>query len=433
MQTTEADVIVVGAGAAGLAAAARLARKLKRIVVLEARDRIGGRIWAERLQTWPTPVELGAEFVHTGNASMSAWLRRGKLKQEPVADCHWLVEQGRGIAVPAAWERIDAVMRRIGPRFRGSFGEWMGRHAEELPAVDRVLASTFVEGFHGAPLDRMSARTLYRATFGEEEQTRLRAGYGELVDTLQRSLPKDRVRLELGAVISRVQWRRGAVMLTDGARRWRANAALLTVPAGVLRARAGERGAIQFSPKLPGKDQAWRALGVGHALRIVLRLRRDVWARGFLPSELRAHRGRAFGFVHSDESAFPVWWSKAPHPVFIGWTGGPAAERMTGWTPERIHREARRALARLFACAESAIDRAVLDWRTHDWAGDPFTRGAYSFSVAGEEDAPKRAAAPVQNTLFFAGEATADALELGTVHGALASGERAAEEILAGW
>lgn len=431
MQTTEADVIVVGAGAAGLAAAARLARKLKRIVVLEARDRIGGRIWVERLRGWPGPVELGAEFVHTGNAAMAAWLRRGKLKQAPVVERHWLMEQGRRLAVPDAWKRIDAVMRQVGPRFRGSFGEWLGRHADELTAADRVLASTFVEGFHGAPLDRMSARTLYRATFGEEEQTRLRAGYGELVDTLQRALPADRVKLELGAVISRVQWRRGAVIVADGKRRWRARAALVTVPAGVLHAREGDRGAIRFSPKLPAKDQAWRALGVGHALRVVLRLRSDVWTRGFLPVELRARRGREFGFVHSDESAFPVWWSKAPQPVLIGWTGGLAAERMAGWTPDQIHREARRALARVFACAESRIDRAVLDGRTHDWAGDPFTRGAYSFSVAGEEEAPKRAAAPVQNTLFFAGEATADPLELGTVHGALASGERAAEEILA--
>lgn len=432
MQTTETDVIVVGAGAAGLAAAARLARKLKRTVVLEARDRIGGRIWVERLRGWPGPVELGAEFVHAGNASMSAWVRRGDLRQVPVADRHWLVEQGRGVAVPKAWDRIDAVMRRIGPRFRGSFGEWLGRHADELPAADRVLASTFVEGFHAAPLDRMSARTLYRATLGDEEQTRLRDGYGALVDVLQCALPPDRVTLELGTVVSRVRWRRHAVVLEAGERTWRARAALVTVPAGVLSAGAGERGALRFSPKLPDKDQTWQALGVGHALRVILRLRRDAWVRGFLPAELRASQGRAFGFLHSDESAFPVWWSKGPQPILVGWSGGPAAERMAGWKPDMIYREARRALARLTGGAESAIDRAVLDWRTHDWAGDPFTRGAYSFSVAGGEDAPRRAAAPVQNTLFFAGEATADPLELGTVHGALASGERAAAEILAG-
>ena len=70
-----------------------------------------------------------------------------------------------------------------------------------------------------------------------------------------------------------------------------------------------------------------------------------------------------------------------------------------------------------------------MDWRTHDWAADPLTRGAYSFSIAGLEDAPQRLAKPIAGTLFFAGEATADALDLGTVHGALTSGDRAAREI----
>jgi len=103
---------------------------------------------------------------------------------------------------------------------------------------------------------------------------------------------------------------------------------------------------------------------------------------------------------------------------------------MAGWTPARIFKPGRRTLARLLGCGDAALEKSIVDWRTHNWAADPFTRGAYSFSTAGHENAPDELARPVVNTLFFAGEATAEPLELGTVHGAIASGERAAREIL---
>jgi monoamine oxidase len=105
--------------------------------------------------------------------------------------------------------------------------------------------------------------------------------------------------------------------------------------------------------------------------------------------------------------------------------------KLAGRPPKEIFKQARRTLAKLLGCREAALAKSILDWRTHDWAMDPLTRGAYSFSVAGQEKAPREIARPVASTLFFAGEATADPLELGTVHGALASGERAAREIIA--
>jgi monoamine oxidase len=105
--------------------------------------------------------------------------------------------------------------------------------------------------------------------------------------------------------------------------------------------------------------------------------------------------------------------------------------RLAGLPPKKIFEQARRTLAKLLDCRETELAKTILDWRTQDWSADPLTRGAYSFSVVGQEDAPKQIARPVAGTLFFAGEATADPLELGTVHGALASGERAAREIIA--
>jgi monoamine oxidase len=115
--------------------------------------------------------------------------------------------------------------------------------------------------------------------------------------------------------------------------------------------------------------------------------------------------------------------------VLVGWTGGPAAKKLAGKTSASVFREAKRTLAKLLDLDEQRLASMIADFRTHDWTSDPLTRGAYSFSVAGHETAPAKLAKPVANTVFFAGEATADPLELGTVHGALSSGERAAGEI----
>lgn len=426
MAEHDVDVVVIGAGAAGLVATVRLAQAGLRVALLEARDRLGGRILSAPAPGWPIPVELGAEFVHGTNDAFDRWLRRGKLKRDAVPEQHWWIGEGGRRSLPDAWERIQAVMARIGPRFRRSFGEWLEEH--RLAPVEDVLTRTFVEGFHGAPLDRMSARTLYRASQQEDEQSRLRGGYGRFLTLLAAQLKSPRVQLRHRTAVSLIEWRRGAVTVQAGRQSWRARAALVTVPIGVLQARTSE--AIRFDPPLKQKQRIWSQIGRGHARRVVLRLRADAWRRGALPPELRASEGRAFGFLHSDDPAFPVWWAEAPRPVLVGWCGGPVAEQLVGLPPGRVLRLAQTALARVLACSPREIGRLVVDGRTYDWSADPFARCAYSFSVAGHEDAPARLAQPIRNTLFFAGEATADALEVGTVSGAVATGERAAAEIM---
>ncbi|HTO03627.1 MAG TPA: NAD(P)/FAD-dependent oxidoreductase [Opitutus sp.] len=424
------DVVVVGAGAAGLHAAAQLARARKRVVLLEGRERAGGRILTERDNTWPLPVDYGPEFVHGGNRVLKNVMRIGRIQREPVKKQHWLVEASGRRALPDAWERIDAVMRRIGPRFRGSFAEWIAVQGDQLDAADRTLAEAFVKGFQGAPLGQMSARMLYESTKAPEEQFRIKGGYAQVVTELLKQLPPERVTIHLRTVVKQIEWSRERVLVRANDSEFQARAVLVTVPLGVLQSRRGQEGHIRFLPTLGERERLWRKLACGHATRIVFRMRADIWRRGVIPRELRANSGGAFGFIHSEERHFPVWWSEAPHPVLIGWTGGPAAMKMSGLPPRKVFALARRTLSKLLDCDERALNRSILDWKTHDWMADPLTRGAYSFSTARMEDAPRLMARPIERTIFFAGEATADPLELGTVHGALASGERAAREIL---
>lgn len=430
MDGEQLDVVVIGAGVAGLTAALQLGRAGKTVVLLEARDRMGGRICTQRDDDWPMPIELGAEFIHGGNSSLEKALRAGCIAKQPVKEKHWLVENGRCRWMPDALDRIDRVMKRIGPRYRRSFGEWLRTHGDKIDQLNRVLTETFVKGFQGAPLDRMSAHTLFKAAGEEEKQFRIASGYGELVARLERQLRTKRVLIQLNQVVHRINWRPGRAVVHAGKKAWHAKAVVIAVPLGVLQSSRGHKGHIQFSPALSVRRKIWRKLGTGHAVRIVMRMRADIWKRGVIPAQLRESAGASFGFLHSDEPFFPVWWAEAPQPVFVGWTGGPEAKKLAGLPSKQILERAVQTFSRLLGCSEAALKRAIVDWRTHDWAADPFTRGAYSFSVAGMENAPRSMARPIANTLFFAGEATADALELGTVHGALASGERAAREIV---
>lgn len=425
------DVIVIGGGIAGLAAANDLAARGKQVLVLEARARLGGRIHSIAPKGWPRAVELGAEFIHDGNDDLWRALKKAGVRAQTVADQHWVIRDDKREERPDVWDRIDGVMKKIGPRFRGSFGEWLARNGSALADEDRMLATTFVEGFQGAPIDRMSAHTLYEASKEEEKQLRPAHGYQPVIDSLNRELVTRGADLRLGTPARGVKWRRGGAIVETAAAKFRARTVLVTVPLGVLRAKPREPGALRFSPALTTQEKLWKKLAPGHAVRLVLRLRADAWRRGPIPAPLRAKHGAAFGFLHSESRFFPVWWSLAPDPILTGWTGGPAAAAVAGWSSERIFRTGLKTISDLLAVSENAMEKLVVDWRTHDWAADPYTRGAYSFSTAGHESAPQQLAKPVAGTLFFAGEATADALEIGTVQGALTSGKRAAEEIQA--
>jgi monoamine oxidase len=431
MVDRDVDVIVVGAGVAGLAAAARLTNAGRKVLVLEARGRMGGRIWTEHPAGWPGPIELGAEFVHTGNAALKRWLRRARVATMPVDEMEWLCRDGVLNPAPDGWERVNAVMRRIGPRFHGAFATWLRAHAAAVQPDDRILSTAFVKGFQGAPPDRMSATALYRASLKDEEQLRPRHGYTALVEAMARVLDREGVEVRLAEPVQRISWRRGVVRVETAARAWSAAATLVTVPPAVLRGASGSPGTISFRPKLVAKQRCWAAMDPGQACRVVFRLRADAWRRGPIPAALRRRSGHAFGFLQSAAEDFPVWWAEAPRPVLIGWTGGPAAAALAGRSEREIYRRAETTLAGLWGIAPRSLRAIIIGRRTHDWSADVYTRGAYSFAIAGRENLPREAARSVQSTLFFAGEATADLLELGTVHGAIASGERAASEILA--
>src|SRR5690606_34864257 len=211
-----------------------------------------------------------------------------------------------------------------------------------------------------------------------------------------------------------------------GGLRVTAKRAIVTLPLGILQRREGAPGAVKLTPPLTAKRAAGRGLGCGAVLKLVLRFRSAFW------EELENGRFRDAGFFHARMAPFPTFWTQLPLrvPLLVAWLGGPrAAERSSSETRDLVPLVIE-SLGCLFGKQYdyAGLLEAVY-W--HNWQQDPFSAGAYSYVAVGGDTARSDLAAPLGNTLFFAGEATDHEDEASTVTGALRSGMRAAREVIA--
>jgi monoamine oxidase len=425
------DVVIVGAGAAGLAAARKLSGAGKRVCILEARDRIGGRIHTLPVPDLPVPVELGAEFVHGEVETTFAIVRAAALTLCELPDEHWWSGHGRWTRVRDFWGQIDGVRARIGRLRRDvSFDEFLRTH-RSIPPRLRELACQFVEGYHASHADRISALALRSADQeqdpGANRQFRLAGGQVAIAEWLRAGLDPQRVDLRLGSVVTDVTWSDGNVRLacrsreTGGRQRVAAEAAVITIPIGVWKAPAGQEGAIRFDPPLGEKERALAKIESGHVVKITFRFRERWWEE----------RDPTLNFLHSSDRHMPTWWTTAPilSPLLVGWAGGHAADAMLAGPPESMADRGLDAMARAFTVPRKRIEPLLAATWVHDWQRDPFSRSAYSYAAVGGHNAPGALARPIRKTLFFAGEATSSD-QTGTVAGAIESGYRTARQIL---
>jgi monoamine oxidase len=201
----------------------------------------------------------------------------------------------------------------------------------------------------------------------------------------------------------------------------------------VLQANAGEAGAVPFDPPLPGqKHDALATLMMGKVMRVTLRFRDRFW-ENIHPAGCKDSLAN-LGFLLSEDERFPTWWTQMPQtaPIITGWAPAHYAEKLSGESEFFLMDESLASLSSIFGLEKAELEKQVEAFYCHDWQTDPFSRGAYSYSKVGGEGAQGVLAAPVDGTLFFAGEATDVTGHNGTVHGAIASGKRAAQEILRG-
>jgi monoamine oxidase len=432
------DVLVVGAGAAGLAAAKDLSDAGRRVLVLEARRRIGGRVHTQRLRGDSLPLELGAEFVHGRQPEVFDIAREAGLLIDRLPDVHLWKTGPRLRRERRFWERFEAITGRMKARGRDrSVGEFL-RGRRSLSSSDRRLFESMIDGYFAAPLEDASEKAM--STAGqppappdERAQFRVVTGYASVLERLLASLDPRRGRIRLGSVVTDVQWKRGSVRVrVDSGAVFHAARLVMTVPVGVLRAAPGEAGSILWDPEVPHARRALEGVGMGRVRKVILRFSEGFWEdAGWLAR--RAGEGiDALDFFHAPGEVFPTWWTLAPAAgarrltAWAGWTGARELERLSG---REVAERALATLSTVLGVDRRRLDRLLVSVHEHDWNRDPFSRGAYSYPAVGGSSAPDRLAEPVADTLFFAGEAT-ERLESGTVPGAIASGRRAVRRLL---
>ena len=419
----EPEIVIVGAGVAGLTAARELAAAGMRVLVLEARDRFGGRISTHH--TAGGPVELGAEFVHGAFEEILGVVEEAGLR---------LREAGRTAPRPdddsperrSFMSAMDTLLALAAPGGADESFQSLVDRADAAPQL-KMQALRFVEGYHAADPSRISVQSLIRNTAADERpgadrQFRFADGYDRLIEAIVARTDGGLCEMRRNVVVTAIEWRpKRVVIRTAAGAEITAPRAMVTVPISVLKA-----GGIRFTPSLEKKEQVLGMLEMGGALRVSLGFDTEFWES--------QTQFVIDAFVIGGGPPFPGWWASnpPPFPVITGWAAGPNARALAGLREEQRVDAAINALALLLERDVARLRREVRCGFSYDWQTDPFSRGAYSYAAVGGSDAGQELGTPLEGTLYFAGEATECDGQNATVHGAIASARRVVKEVLRG-
>jgi monoamine oxidase len=452
------DVLIIGAGAAGLAAARELAVAGRKVRVIEARGRIGGRVFTHKDADASLPIELGAEFVHGKSPALWHFAERAHLKLQATSERHWYFENGKLSKSRGFWKKIDRLndqMKKAGKD--QSLKEFLAKlpdHEETERA--KAMLVRYVEGFHAADIARIGINGIVKANeaadaIDGDESFRFLNGYDSLMQALWGEAESLGAELSLNTIVKEIHWSGASNPLADRVTivcernnqsdTFTAGCALITLPLGVLKSDS-----VRFVPDLPEpKRAAINQLLMGDVLRIVLRFRERFWEGLKLwDQDARVVNCAEAGFIHFPDAPIPTWWTQLPlrAPILTGWAGGPQAEQIldglvstsgsadfTTGNADALVLESLDSLAVIFNISTDEIRKQLVSSYFHNWRDDPFSLGAYSYVPVDGLSAQSLLSQPIDDILFFAGEAMSVG-HVGTVHGAMQTGQSAAQEIL---
>ncbi|WP_055403874.1 MULTISPECIES: NAD(P)/FAD-dependent oxidoreductase [unclassified Mycobacterium] len=409
------SVLVVGAGMAGLSAARSLTDAGWPVRVIEARDRVGGRVHTDR--GWGVPLEMGASWIHGTSENPLMDLARQAQAELVTTDYYgWakLVIDPKLSPLdydPTPWRAFVERARYLVDG--GSLGAAVNAAAadEGLSAAERAqlafYLTTEVEDEFAADADRLSAITFDEGDYSGGDQDAVTNGYDALPRLLANGL-----HIELNTPVTAIAQHDDAVVVRTKDRSFQGPAAIVTVPLGVLKA-----GAIAFDPPLPERhNRAIAALGFGVLSKSFFRFNRRGWSAD----------NAFYLYLAADGGDWAQWFTmpSAAGPIVLAFNAGDRARAVESSPPRDLTEAALPIARRLFG------DASPLDVKTSNWSADPYARGAYSFHAPGSGlDDRRRLTEPVGDRLYLAGEAVG-VNNPATVHGAYASGRYAAEQLM---
>jgi monoamine oxidase len=405
----EADIVVIGAGAAGIAAARRIQAANRKVIVVEADSRLGGRCWTDG-NSFDVPFDRGARWLHNPDTNPMVKLARSAGLDISAAPLGQRIRIGQRYARASETEEFLAALVRTNRAIDEASRKGDVACASVLPKElgDWTGTAEFVLGANGTGKDLRDVSAVDKARAQDRNAAiGCRQGLGVLVAKLGEQVPA-----ALSTPVNQIIWNNREVAVETPAGRIAARAAIVTVSSNVLAA-----GNIKFTPELPKRQlDAAAKLSLGSYDRIALQL-----------------PGNPFGLAR-DEAV--IEQSKSSRTALLSANiagsslclidvGGSFGRDLTGQGEKAMIAFATDWLKGLFG---SDVAASVKQSRVTRWNASPLALGAMSVAAPGGQGARKILTEPLGN-LFLAGEATHETL-WGTVDGAWESGERAAEAAL---
>lgn len=413
------SLIIIGSGISGLVAARQLSSTHK-ITILEANDRIGGRLHTLQPPGFSKPIEAGAEFIH-GKAKHSKFLL-AEAGIEPIVFWGKMYRREKGAwtaeeEMIEGWDELLKQMKSISHDM--TLQEFLDtRFAGEKYANLRRRTIAFAEGFDIADVKRVSVQSLAKEWSSDrEEDARLPNGYGELIDFLHRKCIEGGVEIRLNSVVKQIDWEHGSVTVyTENSEKLLADKVIVTVSLNIIQ-QIATRAAINFTPPIDPQVKAFSNIGMGNVIKAVVEFDKPLW-----PEDM--------GFIFSDE-IFPTWWRGIPgyENFLTGWCGGSRANRITGNDDEQLKEQAILSLAAIFGITGIELKKhikaiAIFNWPQSEWAC-----GGYSYRTPETMEALKLLNRPLENAVYFTGEALSAGETPGTVEAAIGHALQTAERV----
>jgi monoamine oxidase len=431
----ETDIVIIGAGAAGLMCARELSKDGRKVVVLEARSRIGGRIHTVMDEKFPLPVELGAEYIHGDLPVTKRLLKEAGVDYYKIKGDIWRFEKGRFLEQDDFIEDIDLVIKQLKKLPTDiSVSEFLDRFfSDHHHAKLRKSLKGFVEGYDAADTNLASSFSLLQELVGEDDaQYRINGGYARLVDYLYSECTLMGCDFRLDTIAKEIRWTKGRVeTVSQNNERFTAEKIIITVPLGVLQSTQETISSINFSPAIDEVQEAINTLGYGLVIKIILNFNEAIWT--YVKNTGQENTNSSPSFIFSD-AIVPTWWTQLPEKngMITGWLAGPKAARLHNEPTDNILNLAMESLATIFHIPRTELQSKLLSSCVHNWAEDDFSKGAYSYETVGSKGAKRIIAEGIADTIYFAGEAFLEIGGTGTVEDALESAQKTVKNILPG-
>ena len=411
------DVIIVGAGAAGLMAASGLLPLGYRVTVLEARARTGGRFHTLRNGSFSQPIELGVEFIHGNLPLTMELLDKAGITYIPVGGNMNRVKNGdweKQDDFAVGWEEIMKKMNDV--RLDVTLQQFLDEHFSDAKyELTRESVLRFAEGFDLADPSKASVLSLREEWMGEEgEQYRIPGGYDQLTDFLYNECMRSGAEILTSSPVTEITWSDHKISVSAGDKTYMAEKLIITVPLSILSGNS-----IKFSPDIPAVRAAASGIGFGNVVKCVLEFSRPFWEE----------KKRNAGFIFSNET-IPTWWTQAPShcAILTSWAGGPQSKPLETKSEDELLQIALLSLSHIFNIPSNDLSQLLRACRIMNWKNENYTRGAYSFGLVGSNQCLNVLNRPINDTIYFAGEGCYSGPSPGTVEAALVSAKNTVEK-----